>query len=359
MLKNNTNFTIKSTDKNLGPAILDTSSYVKQILKDHLLTKDYSQLLSEEVKHKMENLKTLLKNLLDTHKNSLSKPETLYFQRSLQLFHKLPVFYGLPKAHKSPMTLCPVVSTCGSLLSIFSTWLDFKMKELLPFIKSYLKNSSSVITDLKNLQLPQDALLFSVDAVSMYTNIDTVTDIHSINRLIVANQDQLPDVFPKELFLRVLQLVMDNSIFSFRETIHGKLLHCWMQNPNNQDFQVIVSKFITRLLDRGHKLNSLTPILMQAAAKIDQGTLNLTKDTDSKKLYIHWPFNPNGLQQKEIRQIYNTILQPYLDYDHMQIAISRPKNIKDILTRSALKLPPNLSLESLIQQHKIDTNQDV
>jgi hypothetical protein len=43
----------------------------------------------------------------------------------------------------------------------------------------------------------------------------------------------------------------------------------------------------------------------------------------------------------------------------MQIAISRPNNIKDILTWSALKLPPNLCLESLIQQHKIDTNQDV
>jgi len=208
-------------DKNLGPAILDTSFYVKQILKDNLLTKDYLQLSSEEVKYKMENLKTLLKNLLNTHKNSLSKPETLYFQRSLQLFQKLPVFYGLPKVHKSPMTLCPVVSTCGSLLSIFSTWLDFKIKELLPLVKSYLKNSSSVITDLKNLQLPQDALLFSGNAVSMYTNIDTFTGIHSINRLIVANQDQLPADFPKELFLRVLQLVMDNDIFHFRESYTG------------------------------------------------------------------------------------------------------------------------------------------
>jgi len=134
LLKNNTNFTIKSTDKSLGPAILDTSSYVKQVLKNHLLTKDYQQLTTEEVKHRMENLKTLLKNLLHTHKNSLSKPETLYFRRKLQLFHKMPVFYGLPKVHKSPMALCPVISTCGSLLSIFFTWLDFKMKELLPFV---------------------------------------------------------------------------------------------------------------------------------------------------------------------------------------------------------------------------------
>jgi hypothetical protein len=342
----------------------------------------------------MENLKTLLKNLLHTHKNSLSKPETLYFRRKLQLFHKMPVFYGLPKVHKSPMALCPVISTCGSLLSIFFTWLDFKMKELLPFIKSYLKNSSSVIADLKNLQLPQDALLFSADTVSMYTNIDTNTGIHSIDRLIVTNQNQLPVNFPKELLLRVLQLIMDNNIFSFGDShwlqhsgaamgtpaactyatisyrnfenstilttfapnllyykryiddifgiwlppktnkdttwrackdtlnnwgslkwtiedpssktafldrnisiqdsrivtttlqkqlnlylyippssayppgclkglINGELCRYWIQNPNSQDFQSIVSKFITRLLDRGHTLDSLTPILIK------------------------------------------------------------------------------------------------
>jgi hypothetical protein len=321
-------------------------------------------------------------------------------------------------------TLRPIISTCGSLLSIFSTWLDFKMKEFLPLVKSYLKNSSSVITDLKKLQLPQDALLFSADAVSMYTNIDTITGIHSINRLIVANQDQLPADFPKELFLNVLQLVMDNNIFrfvesywfqlsgmamgtpaacayatisygefenstilttfalnllyyrryinnifgtclppktnkdttwtSFKNTLnnwgtlkwtiekpslkttfldlnlsiqnsrivtttfqkdlnlylyipptsahtpgclkglnHGELLRYWTQNPNNQDFQAIVSKFIIRLLDRGHKLNSLNPILMQAATRIDQGTPNPTKSTDSNMLYIHWPYHPS------------------------------------------------------------------
>jgi hypothetical protein len=31
LLKDNTNFIIKPTDKNLGPAILDSSSYVKQV----------------------------------------------------------------------------------------------------------------------------------------------------------------------------------------------------------------------------------------------------------------------------------------------------------------------------------------
>jgi hypothetical protein len=231
LLKGNTNFTIKPTDKNLGPVIMDTSKYIEQVLKEHLLTKDYLQLSPTEAKHKMEDLKVTLKALLQEHQHNLSKPELIYVQRTLQLFHRLPVFYGLPKVHKNPMMLHPVVSGCGSLLPIFYTWLDFKMKELLPFIKSYLKKSTSVINDLQDLHIPQDALLFSVDATSMYTNIDTATGLQSVEKLIVAHQHCLPHNFPKNLFLRVLQLVMDNNIFSFGSSYWLQLSGTAMGTP--------------------------------------------------------------------------------------------------------------------------------
>jgi hypothetical protein len=44
LLKSNKDFIIKPSDKNLGPAIMDTLTYVKQIFKDHLLTSAYKQL---------------------------------------------------------------------------------------------------------------------------------------------------------------------------------------------------------------------------------------------------------------------------------------------------------------------------
>jgi len=43
------------------------------------------------------------------------------------------------------------------------------MKELLPFVQSYIKNSVSVIQDLKQLHIPDNALLFSADAVLMFS----------------------------------------------------------------------------------------------------------------------------------------------------------------------------------------------
>jgi hypothetical protein len=217
-LKNNKNVIIKPTDKNLGPAAMDTEAYVEQVLQEHLLTNSYIQLTKEEAKHRTESLKLTFKNLFNTHKNTLSNSETTYFQRSLQVHCRLPIFYGLPKVHKNPISLRPVVSSCGSFMSILSTWLDFRFKSLLPLVKSYTKNSLSIINDLKHLEIPEHALLFSADAKSMYTNIDTNIGINSIRNFLTENSNAIPTNFPKDLFLQVLTLVMENNIFSFCST---------------------------------------------------------------------------------------------------------------------------------------------
>jgi len=56
LLKNNQNIIIKPTDKNLGPAVMDTSQYIHQILREHFLASDYNQLSQLEAKHIMEQL---------------------------------------------------------------------------------------------------------------------------------------------------------------------------------------------------------------------------------------------------------------------------------------------------------------
>jgi hypothetical protein len=54
------------------------------------------------------------------------------------------------------------------------------MKELLRFIPSYINNSTELIKELKQLQLPPGARVFTADATSMYTNIDTVTGLQAL-----------------------------------------------------------------------------------------------------------------------------------------------------------------------------------
>jgi hypothetical protein len=87
----------------------------------------------------------------------------------------------MPKVHKNPIQLRPVVSCVNSFPSIFSTLLDFKMKELLHLIPFYIKISTELLKELKELILPPRAKLFTVDASSMYTNIDTTTCLQALN----------------------------------------------------------------------------------------------------------------------------------------------------------------------------------
>jgi hypothetical protein len=101
-----------------------------------------------------------------------------------------------------------VVSTSGSLLAIFSTWLDYKMKELVLLVKSYVKNSFMAIDELKNMTIPTNALFFSADAVSMYTNIDTSAGLNAISNFIQVNKDLIPNNIPCDLSLQILDLVM-------------------------------------------------------------------------------------------------------------------------------------------------------
>jgi hypothetical protein len=214
-LRNNDNVVTRATDKKLGPAILNKSTYIKQVFNEHLLTKDYQHLSEEAAKLLINNTKEALKTIINNNLHILPQPEKTFFQHSFHLHHRIPIFYGLPKVHKETFKLRPVVSSIGSFLSIFSTWLDYKMKSLLPFVKTHLKNSTTVIQETKGLTLPKEAKLFSADATSMYTNIGTDIGIASIETFIQDNIQNLPHDFPTELFLQILELVMKNNIFTF------------------------------------------------------------------------------------------------------------------------------------------------
>jgi hypothetical protein len=479
-LKQDENLTIKPTDKNLGPAIMETETYIKQILKEHLLTKDYQKLPETTAKNRLADIKHTLKSVIDNNQDLLSKAELTYFQRSYKCHHRIPIFYGLPKVHKTPMTLRPVVSSSSSFLSIFSVWLDHKMKTLIPLVQSYIQNSITVANDLKSLEIPEGALLFSADATSMYTNIDTETGVSAIRDFIATNLRYLPQDFPTELFLQILSIVMENNIFTFAGTywlqlsgtamgtpaacayatisyghhentkilpafrsqllyykryiddifgiwlpplrdqaatwnsfkheldnwgklkwvveepslhtnfldlslhlngstittstyqknmnlylyippssshppsclkglITGKVRRYFLQN-NSEGFEKILIKFIGRLTDRGHKLQDITPLLLQAAATIDRETIPKNTQEDSSTLYVNWTYHPNGLQRTDLRSAFNTSFQDSLPYDRMQVAIARPKNLRDILTKAKMTLPRHLDINQLIDQ---------
>jgi len=71
-----------------------------------------------------------------------------------------------------------------------------------------------------------------------------------------------------------------------------------------------------------------------------------------ENLYIHWLHHPNGLLRSDIRQSYDKILKPFLPFDKMQIAVSRPRNLRDILVKAKLTPPKKkkkTSIEAILE----------
>jgi hypothetical protein len=106
-LRNNNQLVIKPTDKNLGPAVMDKDTYVTQVFKEHLHTSDYHILTQPEALSKLQQLKDYLKNLIADNQGSLSPAELTYFNRGLKNQHRIPLFYRLPKVHKTQCLSAP------------------------------------------------------------------------------------------------------------------------------------------------------------------------------------------------------------------------------------------------------------
>lgn len=98
----------------------------------------------------------------------------------------------------------------------------------------------------------------------------------------------------------------------------------------------ITNNFISRLLQCGHLLKDLIPILQCAASTIDNSKKGLpehsTKNELDKTLYIHWQFHPKDINKAEIRQSYSKTLKGYDNFNQMRIAMSPEQNSRQFMS---------------------------
>jgi len=68
----------------------------------------------------------------------------------------------------------PKVCCAGTALNNVSQWLEYWLPQLKPYIPTYIRDSSNLLDLLAILgPLPPGAKVFTSNANSMYTNIDT------------------------------------------------------------------------------------------------------------------------------------------------------------------------------------------
>ena len=132
--------------------------------------------------------------------------------------------------------------------------------------------------------------------------------------------------------------------------IKGEMKRYWLQN-DTKGFETLITRFIERLHERGHSIEQLSPLFQQAASTLevkDRGSIDHTTTDSTNHLYIHLAHHPNGIQSRTVKKVYRETLEPHLQYDKTTIAISRPRNLKDALMKTALSLPEGQTVQNYI-----------
>ena len=179
------------SDKNLGPCILERNKYIESVGNEHLLNKtNYELIPAEQTIQQLTTQRNQFLQCYETHRDTLTiTAELVYFNRAISPNHlnntRVPQFYGTPKIHKPGNKTRPVVSCVNSIPEIFSKYVNYQLQKLVN------KHLPTVLRDSDHLQaellkqfpngLPPGAKLFSLDAVSMYSNIDTDHGLTTIN----------------------------------------------------------------------------------------------------------------------------------------------------------------------------------
>ena len=215
---------IHGADKGLGPYVASRPKAIKQVITEHLSGDTYEQLSEETAKKEQRESENAFRLLVKKHEKKLD--HITWFERSFLLHAKegsrTPVFYPLWKVHKNHPSVRPVISSCGSFPEIFSIYADEKMKRLVQdVLKTYIISSDQLVYALEEFypnKLPAGALLFSVDAVGMYGNIDTDHGIEVTEKFLDLYGNRISDKIPKEFIISILKLIMKRNIFSFGDT---------------------------------------------------------------------------------------------------------------------------------------------
>jgi hypothetical protein len=229
-LRQNHNLVIFPSDKNLGPAIIDRQTYIKRAFSEHLSdTSTYRQLTPQVADNRIKAIRKIITNFINSHFKK-GNPDRTYLQRTLDnCTDPFAYFYLLAKVHKTPWKTRPIISVSGSILQGLGRWVDCQLKIVCQHLPFVIRSSHQLCLELKDLVLPPNALLFSIDAISMYTNIDTLHALNEITEFLQNNP------FPNEVNIPALidglRIVMTHNTFRFGDTFWIQLTGTAMGAP--------------------------------------------------------------------------------------------------------------------------------
>ena len=211
-LKNNKQIVIKKADKGSCIVIQNREDYIREgerQLSDHNFYTETEFDLTEE---HSDDINKFINSLIIEHQLHQSTADYLTKDnnRTAQL-------YLLPKIHKSLNNPPgrPIVSGNGSPTEKISQLVDTIIKPFVPKIRSYVRDTPDFLEKLGTVgELPEGAILVSLDVSSLYTNIPHRECLRAVGETLVTHRD--PSHTPSnDVVINLLRKVLQFNNFDF------------------------------------------------------------------------------------------------------------------------------------------------
>lgn len=213
------NIILKPADKGSAIVIQDREQYLWEGYRQLRDTKYYKQLKELIYTETIPMVDKILRTLTD--KKFINNKQFIYLKGNPE--PRARIFYMLPKIHKEPTKWSkpheippgrPIVSDCSSETYETAEYLDHFLNPLSTLHPSYIKDTYHFVNIIKGITIPQDAILFTLDIDSLYTNIVTEEGLQAVKTVFQNNRNiRRPD---KEL-LELLNINLTRNDFVFNE----------------------------------------------------------------------------------------------------------------------------------------------
>ena len=130
--------------------------------------------------------------------------------------------YLLPKIHKRLENVPgrPVISNCATPTEKVSEFLDFHLKSVMQSGASYVRDSNDFKNKIKNIKIPNNALLVTADVVGLYPSIPHESGLNALRE---ALEQRSRKEIPTESLIKMAEFVLKNNFFEFDSKVFQQI----------------------------------------------------------------------------------------------------------------------------------------
>ena len=217
-LQKNKHIIIKKSDKGNCTVVVNRDQYIKEGMRQLQSCAHYTE-IEDDIS---DNICKLVHDTLYRMYSAgeISQKQLKYLSPIHSGTIKTAELYLLNKVHSDPPTKArPIISANNCPVERISNFVDFFLQPFVIEQNTYIKDTSDFIRKVERIQVPENALIITLDYESMYTNIVHEEAVESIRKTLMrddrhcfVNGMKRPSV---ESFCKLMELAVKCNNFKF------------------------------------------------------------------------------------------------------------------------------------------------